>query len=107
MPSAGSTPGARTNCADAFGNVIAGGSGDDVVSGREGFDRLSGGDGNDFLSPSPAPSLVIPFGAVPDNQPDLMDCGEIGVSDGDPGDKAFRVLVDKDVTDDCATEIKQ
>jgi Ca2+-binding RTX toxin-like protein len=90
---------------NAFNNVLVGNQGDDIISAREGLDVLVGSDGNDFLTPSPPSNLVLPF-PVPDQQADIMECGELGVSDGDSGDRAFRVLSDKDVTNDCATEIK-
>ena len=41
----------------------------------------------------------------PDGVFDSMDCGELGRSDGDPGDLAFRVLADGDLVNDCATVI--
>ena len=57
--------------------------------------------------PSPGPNVQFPFGAVPDGQPDVIECGSVGRSDGDPGDQAFRVLVDGDFANDCATVVNQ
>lgn len=90
-----------------FSNSIFGAGGDDIINGREGKDVILGGAGNDFISPSPAPQVVIPFGAVPDGEADIIECGGLSSSDGSPGDFAFRVLGDKDTTNDCATVIDQ
>ncbi len=92
---------------NAFNNTMDGGAGNDAVSGLQGFDVLAGGDGNDFMIPSPPPTVGLPIGALPDAQADIIECGKIGIDDGDPGDSAFRVVQDRDVVNDCATVIDQ
>jgi hypothetical protein len=73
----------------------------------QGRDVLVGGDGNDSMFPSPGPDVQLPFGAVPDGQPDLIECGKLLRSDGDPGDQALRVVSDGDIANDCATVVDQ
>lgn len=93
---------------NAFNNTISGGAGNDSVAGKEGRDLLVGDDGDDVMFPSPPPSIAFPFGAVPDGQPDVIECGEIGPGDGgDPGDQALRVVSDGDFANDCATVVDQ
>jgi serralysin len=87
---------------NAAGNSLDGNGGNDIISGEAGKDSLSGGDGDDALFPS---SGV--YGAAPDGEADIMDCGFIGQSDGEPSDTAFRVLADDDFVIDCATVIDQ
>ena len=72
-----------------------------------GRDILVGGDGGDTIFPSPGPNVQFPFGAVPDGQPDLIECGRIGRGDGDPGDQTIRVVSDRDTANDCATVVDQ
>ncbi|MBE2317705.1 hypothetical protein DVA67_017115 [Solirubrobacter sp. CPCC 204708] len=90
-----------------FDNNLSGAGGDDVLSGDRGMDRLLGGDDNDSIFPSPAPSIQVPFGAVRDFVSDIIDCGGLSAGDGDPGDQAFRVVLDQDFANDCATVILQ
>lgn len=92
---------------NAFANTISGGAGNDAVSGKAGRDVLVGDDGADTIFPSPGPNVQFPFGVVPDGEPDLIECGQVGRSDGDAGDQAFRVLVDGDLANDCATVVNQ
>jgi Ca2+-binding RTX toxin-like protein len=75
--------------------------GNDTLEGNDGIDTLSGGDGADVLVPSPADGVFV----LPDGKFDSMDCGELFLSDGDPGDTAFRVLADGDLANDCANVI--
>ncbi|WP_270006781.1 calcium-binding protein [Solirubrobacter deserti] len=90
-----------------FANSIDAGAGNDSVHGRDGRDQIVGGLGSDFLLPSSPPNLVIPFGAVPDGDVDVVDCGAIGPNPADPGDVGFRVLSDGDLIHDCATVFNQ
>jgi len=92
---------------NAEGNTIDGGAGNDGLNGLQGRDVLVGGDGNDSIFPSPAPDVQFPFGAVADGQPDLIECGKLGRSDGDPGDQALRVVSDGDIANDCASVVDQ
>jgi Ca2+-binding RTX toxin-like protein len=87
---------------DLHNNNISGLGGNDEINGEAGLDVLSGSDGNDILRPSP---LANVFGVGPDGVADIMDCGDIGIGDGDSLDLAFRVLVDDDFVHDCAIVI--
>jgi len=92
---------------NALNNTISGGGGNDAISAGAGKDLLVGGPGNDSMFPSPLPAIEFPFGVVADGQADIIECGEVGVSDGDPGDQTFRVVSDGDFVNDCATVVDQ
>jgi Ca2+-binding RTX toxin-like protein len=84
---------------DGANNTLFGGVGNDFLGGEAGADTLVGQDGNDTLFPSPMTDF---FGQGPDGAVDKMDCGDLGVGDGDPGDFAVRALADGDFVTDCA-----
>jgi hypothetical protein len=87
-----------------FGNTLTGFDGDDDINGMAGSDVLVGGDGADTLSPSAAAPL---FGVQPDGVADLMEGGNLGVSDPDAGDIAIVVTAEDDFANDCPTVFQQ